>query len=224
MTKWTYGKEGAAHPVEWGQVWRCGRHTFVCSDLMASDLYRDVVANGERPSLVYSDPPWGQGLANGFRTKAGLDRATYSYIDIYARIAELAREYSVPMYLECGFRERAAVGQAMAATDPQTQDIFDITYNLDGTPCVLHYAGPVPCPVPRSEIDGIDDAFTPKIAMSFHDTSGLVLDPCGGIGYTATNAEEAGWSSLLNELHPNRVSVALERVRKMTGEKPERLA
>jgi len=217
--KWTYGEEGERYPVQVGQVWRVGKHTFVCSDLMESDTYERFASGGPKPTLLYCDPPWNQGNVNSFRTKAGLKHVEYSYLDLYRRIAEVGARWGIPMYIEAGNREQKKVAEVLPNRHRASFDIFYDRKN----PCTLLYAGPMPTPVKRSVITGMDDAHTPAEVMRAHGPTGLVTDVCGGIGYTATNAEEVGWSSLLNELHPNRVSVALDRVHKMTGEKPERV-
>jgi hypothetical protein len=50
-----------------------------------------------------------------------------------------------------------------------------------------------------------------------------VVDPCAGRGLTARAAYLAGWESDNNELNPLRVSAALARMERLTGERPVRI-
>lgn len=228
-TTWTYGEEGTAFPVETGQIWQVGRHTFVCSDLKEHDTLRSHLEQPDTPSptLLYCDPPWGQNLLNGFRTKAGLEHADYRWEELYADITAYGAELNLPVWLEASkpdSRDGRRVPGTMRAAG-EHQFAWWITYNQKKLPCGLYYTGPTPHPMILSNLlSGLSDKVTPGEVMAHTARGGTVLDPCAGRGVTSRCAENVGWSSINNELNPYRMSAALERMRKLTGETPERIA
>jgi hypothetical protein len=225
---WDYGVEGAAYPVAPGQVWQVGaEHTVVCSDLLTSPLLSRTIADLKRPvTLVYTDPPWGQGLLNGFRSKAGLAKATYTWDLLYRRIMVMAAEVGAPCFMECSAAETkdgrqltAALGQAFSTY------YWPITYYRT-KPAGLYYRHTAPPPDALTAVDGgldgLDDDLTPTVVLAAYQP-GLVLDPCAGRGLTArTAARGTGWHSLSNELNPRRASAMLARLAAATGTHPQR--
>lgn len=226
MTKWTYGKEGEAFPVERGQVWQVTeRHIFVCSDLMEDQLL-DEWCKTHPPTLMYTDPPWGQALINGFRTKAGLERATYTWQDLYRRVAAIGHEYAVPIWAEASSEKHpdgAEVPFTLAAESHPYRDYVEIVYSRT-KPCGLFYAGSSPASLELLDrLRGVSDWETPGIVMSDYP-KGRVIDPCAGRGMTSRQAEQEGWESISNELNPNRMSASLSRMAEMIDVKPEQVA
>ena len=217
---------------EVGQVWRVGAHLFMCSDLMAPPHLQDFSAlladvdTTPRPTLVYTDPPWNQGLANGFRTKAGLAHADYHWTEIYRLIADMAEHLEVPLYAE-GPKIDGPWGREVPGAmrfrhrPPGTTErgYWPITY-FGGKPSGLYYAGATPAPTlefPDPEgwavVRHVLDAYP----------AGVVVDPCAGLGGIPLTAEQAGWTSVNNELNPDRLRVAIERMAKATNATPERV-
>lgn len=215
--KWTYGKEGTAFDVEPGQVWEVGDYVFVCSDLMTSTLYTDVLKE-HTPTLLYSDPPWGNALLNGFRTKAGLAKATYDVQHLYMKISSLGHERDIPIYLEGSkpdHRDGVLIPPTMEAPGYDHQWGWYVTYGKKNAPSGLYYCGkePVP-PVLVNELTGVNDVHLPGKVMRAYGPSGVVIDPCSGRGVTSREAFRSGWTSVLNELNPARMSAALARAEK----------
>lgn len=234
--RWDYGDEGRAYPVEPGQVWRCGSHWFMCSDLMASDAFDHWVAGADSGSIgrqvvVYSDPPWGQSLVNSFRTKAGLERAAYRWEDLYARIAKIGHSRGWPVYVE-GSAMTSRDGRKIPATieGGAYHHSVEITYYRT-KPAGLYYCGPSPLHHSvLTRLAGEDDEHTPGIVMAYYGSGiygpvGTVIDPCAGRGVTSREAARQGWMSLNNELNPLRVSAALSRMAAFLGGEftPERV-
>lgn len=208
---WTYGKQGTRFPVAEEQVWKVGSHTFVCSDLMTSSLYFDVLADSP-PTLVYCDPPWGNSLLNGFRTKAGKPKATYDWTLLYRRIAALATQYAVDCWLE-GSKPSSRDGSQILPTMLNVHTAqWEITYGSANHPAGLYFSGAVPYPPSLTDaLTGVNDIDTPRLVMQAYPPGGTVADPCSGRGNTSRQAHAAGWSSVLNEMNVNRMSAALAR-------------
>lgn len=225
MADWKYGVEGRTYRVTPGSLWevrgRQGtRHLFICGDLMASNMLENVVSIQEvTPTLTYCDPPWNQSNINAFRTKAALDKADHSYLDLYRRVIALAARYRTPLYLEGGRREAAKVRDLLGGGPSRTT--WDITY-YGKKPCVLHYSGPT-LPAGHPDLNGMDDEYTLGAILKSYAEPGTALDPCGGRGLVARHAESRGWSSVLHELNQYRVSAALSRLAAQTGHEPRRI-
>lgn len=226
--KWTYGDEGTKYRVSEGEVWACGKHIFVCSDIMDSDLF-DRTLHDRSFNLLYSDPPWGTGLLNGFRTKAGKDRATHTWQELYRRVANLGHAAKVPVWMECSVIENRDGKQVPdAIRHPSGFSEYDAYWQVvyyRKNPSGLFHSGIRPVPETLVDLTGMDDDFTPGAVMASYDLlDAKVIDPCAGRGVTSRQAEEQGWGSINNEMHPARVSAALSRMNEMIGVVPVRIA
>lgn len=227
MGKWTYGEEGEAFPVQEGEVWRCGNHEFVCSDLMLSDRFDTwvdevsyLVFKGP-PTLLYCDPPWGTTLLNGFRTKAGKGKATHTWEDLYRRIASIGHARGLPVWVEGSViesKDGAKIPGTIAGA--KYSGYAQVTYYKKHE-SGLYYNGPIE--LPMAAFTGQDSDNLPRLVMTQYDSLGVVLDPCAGRGMTSRNAEYHGWASINNELNPHRVSAALARMSKITESEPQRV-
>lgn len=223
---WTYGEEGKAFPVEPGQVWRVtDRHIYVCSDFMESQQFDEWVAKTP-PTLMYTDPPWGQALVNGFRTKAGKPRAMYTWQDLYRRVAAWGHQYRIPIWAEASVethRDGAEVPFTLMAESHPHRGYVQIEYS-GHKPCGLFYAGMEPVDLDLlGRLKGVYDGETPGIVMD-HYEPGTVIDPCGGRGTTARRGEERGWRSITNEMNPHRMSAAMFRMGRDIDADPEQIA
>lgn len=216
-TQWTYGKEGTAHEVEPGQVWEVGDYIYVCSDLMTSTLYEDVLSD-HQIDLLYCDPPWGNALLNGFRTKAGLPKATYDVQHLYIKISSLATSRGIPLYLEGSkpdSRDGMLIPGTMQFEGYDHQWGWYVTYGKKNAPSGLYYSGREPVPeVLVPALTDVNDVNLPGMVMRAYSDRGTVIDPCSGRGVTSREAFRSGWTSVLNELNPHRMSAALSRAEK----------
>lgn len=205
MSVWTHtGAGGEDYPVQPGDVWYIGRHTFVCSDLIESSVFRDVLSR-ETVDLVYCDPPWNEALLSGFRTRAGLQKPKYGVELLYQAITRLVPD--APLYIEGSLGEESWMTQVLPG--PYTER-FEVTY-FGGKPSLVLYSGASPEPV---NVSGLAGTQIPEAVMRGHGT-GTVVDPCGGLGLIARSAELTGWASVTNELSPWRMSAAMASVQKM---------
>ena len=200
---WKYGAEGERFPVQPDEVWVAGRHTFICSDLMEQTLF-DAIA--EPATLVYTDPPYTQAMITGYRTKAGMPKSWYRLGDLYRRLLDLAGDR--PCYLEGGVSAVNEVWPIVSEGGGAAR--WKITYDKKNV-SLLYYVGNEAPPCQLTDMDNWD---IPTFVMSRYPT-GVVADCCAGRGLTAVSAEKAGWVSVNNELHPNRMSAALSRLENM---------
>lgn len=224
MADWTYGEQGKRFPVKDGQVWEVGKHLFVCSDLMETSLL-DEQLHSRRIDLLYCDPPWGTALLNGFRTKAGKEKAGHTWQELYRRIADFGHDREVDVWLE-GSKRSSRDGQKIPGTMHRTgyqSGYWDIRYYRKH-PCGLYFSGRKTPPQPLlTGLHNEDDEDTPRIVMEAYGPTGTVLDPCTGMGATPVCAEKVGWGSVNNEMNGHRISVSLSRLADMTGETPRRV-
>jgi hypothetical protein len=216
----TYKKDGGEnYPVQPGEVWHVGAHQIRCGDL--TNHKDHVWLQGFVPDLVYCDPPWGQALATGFRTKAGLTDFV-SYQSLYKTVFRLvALHYpDVPAYFEQGRKWTAEMQEIAAAEGLELTQDWDITYDgkSPATLTMFNAAGRS-----HSNLRGYDDMQTPGMAIVDHTRQGdLVLDPMTGRGLTAWSAADLGRRFVGLELSPHRVSVTLTKLHKLTGLEPHR--
>jgi len=215
-----------------GDVWRVGGHVYLCSDLMDqnpdecatwNNLVTGVFSGVPRPTLVYTDPPWGQGLANGFRTKAGLDRASYDWTDIYKTIANASRLLGIGAWFEGPAIEKpdGLKIPGILMQGPGYRKYHRLTY-MGGKPSGLFYASPT-WPAPEFELTD-NSGFAAVGEVLAHYEPGVLLDPCAGLGGIPLTGELLGWMSVNNELNPKRMGRALARMADATGAAPVRIA
>jgi hypothetical protein len=213
--------------VSVGSVWRVGGHTYACSDLQSSQLLPRLSMGDwpgvPRPTLVYTDPPWGQGLANSFRTKAGLGRAEYDWTDIYRNIANGSRVLGIGAWFEGPSIERPD-GMKIPGSIMQGHGFrrYHRLAYMGGNPSGLYYASPT-IEAPDFELSN-NSGFAAVGEVLAHYTPGTLMDPCCGLGGIPLVAEMLGWNSVNNELNPKRMARALARMADVTGAMPVRIA
>jgi hypothetical protein len=219
VTAWTYGKDGAAHPIRPGQIWAVGPHLFACGDLTGAAYPPTLAALIARhtPALVYADPPYNAAAARGYRTKAGLPGGPVDYPGLIRHVLAPAATAGIPAYLEASLRNAPAVTAIMAELGGTDITVHQITY--DGK----HPAALTACTFgsPRRPVtlDGLDDEATPAAVLAAY-RPGCVLDPVAGRGLTSRAAARHGWVSLNHDLHPARLSAAMTALAAQTRERP----
>jgi hypothetical protein len=195
-----YGPLGRRYPVQAGQTWQAGEHLFVCGSMFGLPT--------PRPSLVYADPPWDQGLYKTFHTHAGLAQPSRPWTDLYQRIVFLSA--GAPCFIEGSTaqeQEAAAVLDGIGGAECYA--VWTIRSQFRRW-CVLHYTGP-PLPAELPDLTGMRDDQTVAAVLGTY-APGLVLDPCCGLGITSRAAQAAGWRSVNYELHPRRMSRAMAQL------------
>ena len=212
-----YTKDGGEnYPVKPGEVWHVGEHQIRCGDLMVEA--DRVWLQQFNPALVYTDPPWGQALATGFRTKAGLsDYVTYQ--ELYSTAFKLINTHynHIPVFFEQGKKWTGEM-QAIAATEGlQVNEEWEITYYKKSPATLTLFNADS-----KTDVTGYDDDDTPAIAIWDHTSPGdLVVDLMTGRGLTPATAADLGRTFAGMELSPYRVSCTLTKLNRITGLEPQ---
>lgn len=213
-------RDAGVYQVARGQVWAVGNHHFGCFDVVEDyaqvDAYVQQMAGGE-VTLLYADPPWSDGQQNQFRTLNDLPPTPYPWPEIFKSVLALV-PYHVPRWIVGDRYSQEAVAELADTRQRWALPAFS-TPRVIG---ILHYAGYTP-PPPGPSYEGVKDQKLPERIMERYP-QGVVLDPCAGLGITSRCAERLGWQSVSSELSPHRVSVALRKMEKLTGETPVRVA
>lgn len=205
--EWRYGDSWERYPITEGEVWT---HAKSGSKVAVHDLRDPLPAFMDRADMVYCDPPWSQGNANSFVTKAGMD----SYVDGFGGFLDLlfdrvARLDPRVCYLEMGRQHLADVETRMEALFPCVES-WEIVY-YKKHPCHLIRGGEAPA---TTLFTGMDDTVTPGAAIAA-EQPGTVADLCTGRGSTMLAAHTYGARFIGTELNRRRLAVAIDRAAKM---------
>jgi hypothetical protein len=217
--RWDRG-EGEEYVVGPQQVWKVGNHVLGCADLMTYHLADKLVAE-HKPSVVYTDPPWNQAIMNRFRSSAGLPKVSYSFTDVYVRVALLAA--GVDLWAEGSTRDTddgGLVAGVLAEKHTGRAGYREVVYG-SSKPYGIYSST-------RGEHNvvttGMKGWAAVQAVFESYDGPQTVFDPCCGLGGIPLVAEKVGWSSVSTELSPFRMSSALARLAKATKQIPRRIA
>lgn len=171
----------------------------------------------DRATVVYSDPPWGEGNLRYWRTAAG-DSLRPRWEDFrgqWCASVAAAIEPGAPVFVEMGERWADDFVAALAAVGIVVTRRWTVQYGHPPRPNVLLYAGPVlPAGFDPSALNG---PALPRACVAAVARPGtIVLDPCCGKGYTARAAVLAGMHFRGVELNAERLAVTERWLRKHT--------
>lgn len=229
-----------------GDIWIMGPHRVLCGDSTNPDNW-DALLVGERPALVFTDPPYGikyklhldsgRAKRNDFiKNDSSPDEALQVTRDALALLYDAEAHFVC-----CDWRSLATIIEAMlgAAIEPKACIVWDKksrVQNLDRYAKqheFMVYAGPyggqstVCTDVWEHPRDLDPDHPTPKpvglIAQALETASSrgaLVADAFGGSGSTLIAAHTTGRVARVIELDPRYVDVIARRWQEHTGEKP----
>lgn len=224
MAVWEYSGAHKKYPVKAGDTWKLGQHTFLCGDLEGDSPLWEKLST-MTPDLVYVDPPWNNGNARSFRTKAGVDGEqgrTVDFVSLLKIVLRPSVAFNALTFIEAGKREQNIVKGIIEDLGGVVGATWEILY-YKRSPCILIAADFRLNPQnDYPNFTGLDDEDTPDLAIQHYKPS-LVLDPCAGRGGTARAAELAGVASLTHELSPYRMAEALQSVVAISGETPVKL-
>lgn len=208
MANWDYGDAYLRHPCQTGTVFfGDGSQVEVC-DLMLRmpDFMRYA-------DLVFVDPPWTQGNATAFYTKAQAVGAPH-YADfraaLFARIAEIAPD---TCFVEMGKDGLADTIMAMRKLYRNVTFFNATYYHRPGNLCYVVRGGRRK---PARKYDGMDEEDIIAAICREEDYT-CIGDLCMGRGLVGVNAYQAGRRFVGIELNHKRLSVLLERICELGG-------
>lgn len=68
---WKYGNVHEDYPIGVNEGWAVGEHLFICADIHTGSGQATLAHFMDTADYAYVDPPWTQGVFQGFYTKAG---------------------------------------------------------------------------------------------------------------------------------------------------------
>lgn len=167
---------------------------------------------GERASIIYSDPPWGEGNLKYWRTHNGQCGHPVSWTSFLDTLATVVSESLAPvghLFLEMGVRWVDELSRVMATAGFSESRRWSVLYGPAKKPLpnVLWYSGPgVTCDPTGMR----GEPMTRHVIDSVAERGALVFDPCCGMGMTARCAVRAGMRFVGCELNPKRAAITEE--------------
>jgi len=224
----TVAEQKALCPVRPGDIWRVGRHWFSCGDIEEGSTLRRVLALAPPLTLVYADPPWTSSNAVWYRSISEVDGKkghSTTWQNVYRAALEPARSRGLMAYVECSGKgegkprlEAMALCRELGArTEAWSYVHYPWTDAVVFTCDFRPQRGPVakfkqPWGWQKDHVWLTSGHTEPSFqALSAHPR-GVMLDPCGGEGYTARSANHLGWTYVGHELTPRRMWNAMKRV------------
>ena len=182
--------------------------------------------NGRKARAMYVDPPWGPGTMKYWATlahkQAGLSLENISFDALLARIAAIIEVHvHGHVFIEMGVKWIAQLEDAMSSVllDVVVEPIQYKSGNKLVPAALLHGRT-------RGSMTAIDstdlrplrgphltDAAIAKVAIPGE----YVIDPCCGMGYTASAALNHKMHFVGNELNPSRLRKTEDRIRTISG-------
>ena len=204
-----YGNGWEKYPVKRGELWTVGDHQILCEDwhLGPKESYERIT--NIVPDMIYIDPPWNQGNAKSFRTKAGVPEPKLEWPHFVEKLVSIVKQCKGDVYVEMGQKELGFVLDMFEGNGAMILNIWDIVY-YKTKPCILFRAnfantGQL---IPEGETpEGMDDEDTPKWAIEHSSKEGdLIADYCTGQGGTPVWAHTLGRRFIGTELNERRMA------------------
>lgn len=211
-----------------GDVFGIGNHVVANADLEQGMTH--AIADEYGPfDMLYTDPPWGAGVARAFRTKAGVDgekgnkvdwdRFEGLMIDLFSTAAPLA-------FIEIGRGQTESLIEGLeevggvlhgrwelvAKESPLGHWLLCFTFDGMSAPDLRDY-------------QGHDSNFTPGECIEDAEPSmpdnATVFEPFAGLGWTAKFTAQRGHTFIGCELAPRRAAETMDVLFQITGEEPK---
>lgn len=188
-----------------------------------SPLVDSLFADGRRPAVMFSDPPWGDGNVGYWATKAAKDTGKevprISYETLIGRVFELADYVYGYVFIETGPRWEADTIRRMAAAGLESVASARLKYRSGSKwmeNVLIAGARPGLAPLHLAALDAVagwSGAAVAKECVARTCAPGaIVFDPCCGMGYTAQAALDNGCEFRGNELNPVRLDKTIARL------------
>lgn len=188
----------------------------------------DDLMRGEKATIFYSDPPWGEGnlryWATANRKATGADVQQPPLAAFLHQILSLATKHTTHVALiEYGIRWEAQLKTLAAEHGLQHLGMTTTRYATGGRFMPLHFHAFRPpgstFTLPTGYLDSMTDthsyastrtAITGLVAAGL---TGILLDPCCGLGLQARACVETGLTFRGNELNATRLASTIKRLK-----------
>jgi len=198
-----------------------GEHRLLAGDILNGVV--DDVMLGEKADLLYSDPPWGQGNLQFWRTmnskmNDGVDRVVPSWSEFLKAFSVILNnnvKEDAHVIISMGIKWGGELSRFISnETGLVELEKFTIYYRGSGKllPCLfVHYHRDLngrrhPSPEILDGTFGYDSAF--KMVSPFCVKGRTILDPCTGLGQSARLAHDTGMVFRGTELNETRLDSA----------------
>jgi hypothetical protein len=202
-------------------IWHIGRHAVQHGDIMDGI---DNLMKGERASLFWCDPPWGNlrfwQTLNNKQTGAPANPATDAHLFLATLFGIAVQHTDGAVIIPYGVKWRQQVIEAAQKAGLVHLGTGQAVYTSERRPLDIHLFSTVQgLQVPErywadnAGIGGYDSVF--RNVQPFAVEGGILLDPCCGMGFAAQAALDTGMRFRGNELNAARLEKT--RARLMTG-------
>lgn len=207
VKKWTYGESWEKFPINDGEVWQAGKHLLACKDI--TNTINLEFFGKQTFDMSYVDPPWNTGNINSFYTKAEIDEKK-SFIPFINHVIDLLKLHSPDInYMEMGKQNISHVSDLIKSKSGFVTNVWDIVYYRT-KPCkLLRFSFTDEKPT-TADFSGMDDDFTPHLAISIENNVKTVLDLCTGRGLTGRTAHNLNKQFFGTELNKRRIACLLD--------------
>jgi hypothetical protein len=176
----------------------------------------ELFDDGRKASILYSDPPWGEGNTKYWATmarKTGQNVETVTYEALIGRIFDLVAKFvSEHVFIETGLRWKNDTLERMARVGLKNIEATDLTYG-GGFQNALLFGSFVGGVGDLSRVKGMAGGKVAELAIQSLAREGDILfDPCCGMGYSARAALLNGMQFRGNELNAQRLQKTIARL------------
>jgi len=209
--------------IELGDVYQVGPHVVACGDLERGHAQALLAFVGTDGTMVYTDPPWNQGLATQFRRMVDGENAVVPEFDALIRAAFAA--YAMvpgPVFVEMGHQHQPSMALWGRAVGLQVNNEWVVPYGKN-TSCVTllgRLGSPFPTMEPPGHLTGVGLV---AWALRCQAACPRVFDPCLGLGTTAAACLATDRTLVGMELNPLRLAVAVGRLCRRLKVEPRKI-
>lgn len=202
-----------------------GLHKVRHGDVMNKDF--SLLLNGEKASIIYTDPPWGQGNLKYWQTinqrHTGADKKDIDYNEFISRIFQIGTDYLAEggvFFVEYGINWREDIVNMGRKVGLSHLSRIDLRYKSGSKllPLDLHIFSNKTLKIPKSyvaNLKGTHGYNSLKKAIPYFAKEGkILLDPCCGMGFSAKAALENRMYFRGNELNSKRLEKTIKRLNK----------
>ena len=219
--EWKYGTAGDRIPVDYGDIWECGKHKFICADIQKPKYFEALKELGKF-DCVWVDPPYNSSLASSFRTKAGVPNKV-NIKDLLKLIFKTFDLCDGSIYMEIGNQAfQYCLEQFERREGYKVIQTWDVVY-YNKYPCKYIRSGKSPIDYNFSGMDERKVPYPSFYHEMMNNQTKTIFDPCTGRGLVPIAADQLGLRAIGTELHPRRLAVTLDKLIKQSGYFPKKI-